>query len=120
MLQAFNLSFFRSDILPEVTNLLVKNEFELLKLLSLLFQMQNILFPLMDDLVLYFNLRPLFGPLDLELLDIRTLLFQHRVLVLDPAVKGLELLTNISKFVLRELDFTLRRSGHLEHLILIV
>ena len=120
MLQAFNLSFFRSDILPEVTNLLVKNEFELLKLLSLLFQMQNILFPLMDDLVFNIDLRLLFGPLDLELLNISTLLLQHRVFVLNPSVKGLKLLTNISKLVLRELDFTLRRCGHLEHLILIV
>lgn len=34
--QAIHLAFFRSNILPEVTNLLVKNEFELLKLLSLL------------------------------------------------------------------------------------
>ena len=74
----------------------------------------------MDDLVLYFNLRPLFGPLDLELLDIRTLLLQHRVLVLYPAVKRFEFLANISKLVLSELNFTLRRSCHLEHLVLIV
>ena len=105
--KAGNLELFRGNILPEISDLLIKNKLELLKLLSLFLQMKDGLLPLVDDLVLDVNLRLLLCPLDLKLFDVCTLLLQHCVLVLDKAIEGLELLASVSKFVLCELDLTL-------------
>ena len=105
--KAGNLELFRGNILPEISDLLIKNELELLKLLGLFLQMQDGLLPLVDDLVLDVNLRLLLRPLNLELLDVGTLFLQHCVLVLDKTIEGLELLAGVSKFVLCELDLTL-------------
>ena len=74
----------------------------------------------MDNLVFDVDLRLLFCPLDLELLDVGALLLKHRVLILNPAVVNLQILTHISELVLSELNFTLRRRGHLQHFVLVV
>ena len=47
---------FRGNVLPEVLDFLIKDEFELLQLLSLLFQLKNLLLSRMDVVVLDGNL----------------------------------------------------------------
>ena len=105
--ETVNLKFFWRDVLPEIANFLIEHELELFKLLGLLLQVKDVFLPLMDNLVLNVDLRLLFRPLNLKLLDVGPLLLEHRVLILDPTIKGLKLLTHISKLVLGELDLTL-------------
>ena len=72
--QALDLELLRRNVLSQVPNLLIEHKLELFQLLSLLLQVQYILFPLMNDFIFPVNLCFLIQALAIQLLDIFVLL----------------------------------------------
>lgn len=72
--QVNDLELLGGNVLPQVSDLLIEHKLELFQLLRLLLEMQDVLFSLVDDVVLDVNLGLFLRPLLVELLLVFLLL----------------------------------------------
>ena len=112
-----DFELFRGNVLTQVPDLLIQHKLELFKLLSLLFEVKDVLLSCVDDLILLLDFGLFVRPLQVELLDVFLLLFKLDALVVDPSGQRLDVRLNIGQLVFGDLEVSFGAKTHVSDLI---